>query len=434
MAALVQAEPATTTVAQPVLAWRRLVGRGSIVVIGSAVSNVLSFGFAFVTARLLKPADYATVTACLSLLVVAAVPTVTLQLIAARYASIWSHEAPGRVQALVRWLNRVAILVGAALALGVGAWSGSLAHYLQLSSSAPLMLVAAILFCTFLSPVYRGVLQGHQHFGRFAVATTSEYLVRFVVCVGLLVAGLREGGALGAVLVGAAVSALIGWRLARPRDAARAVAFPLGEVLRWSAPTFLVQAALNVLLFQDTLLAKHFFGAAEAGAYAGLATTARIIVYLSGALSIFLFPIVARSHVTHGQGRLIAHITLGILTVVELVMLALYAVAPATVLRLVVGSQYVATSPYLPQLGVAIAAYALISMLATYLLAVGDRRFWLPLLAAPVAQTLALATYHGSLAAYIGALDVVMLATLGMLLVSYFMPSPRPINLGRLTR
>jgi hypothetical protein len=80
-------------------------------------------------------------------------------------------------------------------------------------------------------------------------------------------------------------------------------------------------------------------------------------------------------------------------------------------LRFAVGEQYVAVSALLAPLAVALAAYAIVNLLVSYLLATTDRAFLVPLLAAPVAEALLFSLFHRSLGDFVHALDAVMLAT-----------------------
>jgi O-antigen/teichoic acid export membrane protein len=415
----------------PSVAWRKLLVGGTVTVVGSLVTNILSFGFSFGTARLLRPEDFATVTAALSLLVIVTIPAATLQFVAARYSAIWGQTEPGRVVELAHHLGRFALGVGITLALCVAALAGPIAGYLQIPSPVPVLIVAGVLACSFVGPVYRGLLQGHHRFGLFALATSSEFATRVLVGIVLVVVGLRESGALLGVMTGAAVAAWLAWWFAgKGWEATSATPVPWRNVMRWAAPTLLVQAALTALLFQDTLLAKHFFSPPNAGAYAGLATTARVLVYASGALTSFLFPVVARTHSNGGRSRLITNITLAILVCVEAALFVIYAFRPDMVMRMVVGSQYAAAQSYLPQIALALAAYGVISVLASYFLAAGSRAFFVPLLAAPLVEGLLMTLFHSNLGEFVHTVDAVMLGALGVLLLVYMAPKTQTLVPG----
>ena len=204
-----------------------------------------------------------------------------------------------------------------------------------------------------------------------------------------------------------------------------AVGLHWAPIVRWSLPTLLVQGALSALLFQDTLLAKHFFSAPDAGTYAGLATTARILAYGAMALATFLFPVVSRLQVTGVKGRIVTHITLGAVAAGEAVMLVVYGFFPAKVLAIVVGSQYSAQSALLPLVAIALASYALLTIIVNYLLASGKRLFWMILLVAPPLEVVLMGRYHTTLHDFILVEDLVILATLSLLLVIYLTSNVR---------
>ncbi|MCL4543451.1 MAG: oligosaccharide flippase family protein [Chloroflexi bacterium] len=412
--------PLRTAAKTASIPWRRLVNGGILIVAGAGGANVLSFLFSYFTAHLLLPADYATVTACLSLFVVVAVPAGTLQLVAAKYAAEWEHE-PGQVAALRAVLVRIALTLGITIGTVVFAVSGRIATFLQISSPLPVWIIAAVLALSFVSPVYRGLLQGFHLFGRFAVSNVVEYLTRVVLAVVLIVGGLKEIGALGAILCGVIAGAALAWWLLREHTrGVQRVAFPQRDLVRAFIPTLLMQFALTAMLFIDTLLAKHFFPPALAGLYAGLATVARILFYLPGALTTFLFPVVARLQHDHAQRRVVSNITLAIVALADLVLLIIYMLFPHEVILVVVGAKYLSDSPYLVLLSVALGAYAVVSLIANYLLATNNRLFVIPLLLAPAAEVLLMTLFHSSLKQFVATLDAVMLSMLVCMLVLYF--------------
>jgi len=125
-------------------------------------------------------------------------------------------------------------------------------------------------------------------------------------------------------------------------------------------------------------------------------------------------------HTHGGQSRLISHLTVGLVALVEVVLVLGFVVAPRFALHLVVGSQYEAVSTYLPAIAVALAAYAVINVLVSYLLATGNRAFLIPLLVAPVAEGLLMTVYHQSLGEFVHTLDAVMLGTLAVMAWIYW--------------
>lgn len=420
-------EAATLQQVTHAIPWRRLLAGGTLTVVGAAASNLLSFLFSFSMARVLRPEEFATLTACMSLLVVAAIPGATLQLVSARYTALWEHRDPARAHSLATQTSRIALALGLGFGAIVLAFAHALAAYLRLQSTMPLLVVAAILLTSFVGPALRGRLQGLHRFGQFATASSIEFAVRAAAGIVLVIAGLREAGALGAILMGSIASAGIAWWFARDANVTgRLATVPWGRVLRWALPAVLVQCSLSVLLYLDTLLAKHYFSPTLAGQYAGLATCARVLVYASGALASFLFPVAARGQ--HGRhGRLVSHLTIGMVLCMELALLGICYADPELVMHAVVGSQYDAVSRYLAPLALALGAYGLLSMIITYLLATAARHFWIPLLAAPLAEGLLMALFHNTLVDYIHAIDAVMLVALAFLACAYFVP-PRGMH------
>ncbi|MCL4541203.1 MAG: oligosaccharide flippase family protein, partial [Chloroflexi bacterium] len=276
--------------ASPHLSLRSLFSGGVALVVGTAAGNILSLVFSLMSARLIAPANYATLTACLSLLVVAAVPAAALQLATASYTAD-PHLSSAQSSGVRRTLLRGGVMFGAGLGVLALLGSAPLGSFLHLPSLIPLWLTAVILGASFIGPVYQGSLQGAHRFAALALVMSSAFAIRVVAAALLLVLGTGEVGALTGVLLGTVGSALLGGILCRSTETVHSdETLPLRELARTLFPTFIMQLSLTSMLFIDTLLSKHFFTPATVGAYAGLATTARILAYLPGALSVLLFP------------------------------------------------------------------------------------------------------------------------------------------------
>lgn len=405
--------------------WHSLFAGGTVVVLGAAASNGLSFLFSFWMARVLRPEDFATLTACMSLLVVVTIPGATLQLINARYTAMWAQTDPSRARAVAARLSQFAVGIGIVLGVAMLLLARPAATYLRLPSPMPLLLVAAILLTSFCGPTLRGRLQGLHRFGAFSVAVTSEYAVRVLVAIVLVAAGLREAGALGGILMGGIATAGAAWWLGRDcRSTGKLAAVPWAEVIRWTIPAILVQCAMSLLLYVDTLLAKHFFSPLVAGEYAGLATTARMLAYASGALGAFVFPIAAQRQ-RHGHGRVVMHAALALVLCMDVAFVIIAYVDPTLLMHLIVGSQYDQVSGYLAPLALALGAYGIVSLLITYMLATATRLFWVPLVAAPILEVLLLSVFHGTLIDFIRSIDAVLLASLAILAYVYCLPMGR---------
>jgi O-antigen/teichoic acid export membrane protein len=367
------------------------------------------------SARLIAPANYATLTACLSLLVVAAVPAAVLQLATASYAAD-PHFSRAHVLGIQRMLLRGGVIFGVILGMLVLLGSAPLGSFLHLPNLTPLWLTAVILGTSFIGPVYQGSLQGAHRFTALAAVTSSSFAIRVVVAAVLLALGMGEVGALAGVLLGTLGSAFLGAMLCRTTETvpSREV-LPLRELARTVLPTFTMQLSLTSMLFIDTLLSKHFFTPAIVGAYAGLATTARVLAYLPGALSVLLFPLVTRLRSNQEQRRFVTRSILAATALAETIPLALCIFAPALVLHIVVGDRYLGAADQLPWLAIGLTAYAFANLLANYLLAMRSRSFLAVLIAFPIILIVSMALFHDSLSMFVHAITIVMIAFLGCL-------------------
>jgi len=186
-----------------------------------------------------------------------------------------------------------AVGTNAFLALGAG-----LLLTLLALGFAPLMPAAAVGTAgafIFLSSTTSGFLQGEQRFMLLGVVRIGDALVKIVAGLLLVIAGLGAAGALGgfgvgALLVAAAGAVLIGREL-RPVPGA----LTLRTLWRSAAGVAVVQALVSALATVDlVLVAVLASDAADAASYQASMILSRVPLFLAGAVSVAVFPLLAR--------------------------------------------------------------------------------------------------------------------------------------------
>ena len=124
------------------------------------------------------------------------------------------------------------------------------------------------------------------------------------------------------------------------------------------------------------------------GLYAALATVAKVVIFLPGAVAVVMVPNAARARHSPEASRRVLRLAALLVLATTLVAAIPAALAPELVVRVMFGSDYVnASDGVLPIVGAG-AGLALLYLLVTYAVAIDDRRWTLLLLAGVVAQIL----------------------------------------------
>jgi O-antigen/teichoic acid export membrane protein len=374
-----------------------LLRNNAIYLTGSVGVGVVGYAFHFVTGRLLGPAPYAIVAAMVSALSLLTLPSIVLQTVAARYASLLL--AGGDLGALRRLVIQLSLvcLVGVLILAGVlVVLAPAAAGYLHVADTRVVYFLAIASAGAVLVAITRGALQGLSRFLLLSLNTLLDMATRLVVAVGLIVAGL---GALGAA-IGIAAGPLLAYAQStvvlrrftrsKPRDA-----LPLADVGRYSLSAIAAAIGITYLLNIDVLLSKHFLSGQQSGLYAAGAVLGRVIYFLGMTVAAVMFPEVTLRHARGEAHFQVVEKSLGLLAILSGGLIATYVVVPGLVIA-PFGLAFAGMGPYLGLFAVAFSLFAVSLLFVNYFLSINSRRFIAPLLAACILETVLIANVHGS--------------------------------------
>jgi O-antigen/teichoic acid export membrane protein len=390
-----------------------------VLLAGTLTSNVLSYAFFAVLSRTLTGDDLGAVGSLVNLSVLASVPALGLQLVAARLVSragSTGPEADDAAGAVIRAVIRASAGLGLATALVLAALSTVLAHVLHLSPVAVLVLAAAMV-PTVLVFAAQGALQGSERFARLAVVLAAAGVAKFAAA--WVVA--RTGGGVGAVVVlfalgwaavaglalallpnGAGRLASLGGpggtgrsRLDRPRHLGRLVAAAV-------VPT----SGLLLLSSLDVLLARHHLAPVASGAYTVGALFEKAAFWGLGFLATLFYPAMAqRSRRRAALGRALA-VTAG----VGAVGVALTAVLGAWLATLVGGPAYAGLGPGLWRFTTLGVCLALVQVIAYAGVAAASTRMGVAMWVAAAVAVALTSAHHADVDAVVDAMLAVTAA------------------------
>ena len=184
----------------------------------------------------------------------------------------------------------------------------------------------------------------------------------------------------------AAVSLVLLIPLARLLPHSDRGAHPLRDLfVRAGAP---VAALALVAWMQDgnVIIVKHIATGRQAGSWAAAAVAAKAIMWIAVGLSLYIVPEVARRARLRERPAGVLTSALGLIAVVGIPMVLVYAVAGREILRIAFGHKFVSAAGALPWLGLAMCCLACTYLAVQYHLALHRWRFIGVLVVAAVAQ------------------------------------------------
>jgi O-antigen/teichoic acid export membrane protein len=375
---------------------------GSTILFASLVGSIANYFFQFFMSRKLSVEDFGIMNTLFSLFVITGIPGAVILVVMAKYTS--KHKALEQESELHHFylIALKLVALGAAILFSIYViFSTHISDYLKIDSNILVIILAGMLFITFLKTVNLGIIQGLQMFGLLGAVGALGGILRLLFGIGFIYMGLKLIGAICAPLVAGFIVLIITYYPLRSffkRDHIKTVLLNRKEILSYSVPVLLSAMCLMVFSNIDIILIKHYFTPDEAGQYAAGAILGRIIFQFPGAIVIAFFPIVAEAHTLNknvmpllSKGLIFTAILSGVGTI-------LYMVIPEFIVSSLFGSKFIQTAPLLKLFGFAMLPMALLNILINFNLARHRTNFVYTLVIGSIAEIVLICLIHDSLA------------------------------------
>lgn len=340
---------------------------------GSMSLSVINYLYYPVLGRLLPLGAFGEVQVLLSLFLQASIYLGAVSLVAVNI----SANAPDDItrSRTIHELEKLSFLVMLSLGVVAMVLVAPLQAFLKFDSPLPFLgLIIAVVLGVPIA-LRNAYLQGRQDFAGLSIGGIIAASGKLAFSTLLVVAGFMTLGAIGGIILSELVAFVYIARRARARGLQYLVV-SLRERLRLDAlrPELkyglivLIISLITTFLFSgDIIVAKHYFSAAEAGAYAGVATVARIIFFATGSIAGVLL-----SSVKLGQtaaNHLVLKRSLLLMLAIGGSAAALFALFPTQIIGTLMGARFLPEASLLPRLGLAMLLISTVNLFFYYLLA-----------------------------------------------------------------
>lgn len=375
----------------------------ALVFAATMATNVFNYFFNFALSRRLGVEGFATLSSLVSFLMILSIPTAVLSLIVVKYTAVYHAANDGQrvrrlSQALFRWTG-----VGAGVLFAVGALlRGYIANFLHISDDAAILLCLGIISVGVMTPSVRSVLQGEQDFFRFSTSTLLEALLKLIFAVALVYAGFGVAGAMLGWIVGTACALIYTvWAVFRKHGTAVKEPVRLGLDLRrlvqTTAGVALATGILTFISFMDVLLVKHYFDAHQAGLYAAVNLTGKVVLFLVAFVPAVVLP-KAVAKTAGGQNPTPLLRQAGAITLLMSgAALAAFGLFPSEIVRVLAGRDFLNAAPYVLQYDAAMCLLAFVTLLVNYGIGIHRFSFLYALGGVLICEVAAVAVYHRTL-------------------------------------
>ncbi|OIJ24443.1 lipopolysaccharide biosynthesis protein [Nocardioides luteus] len=250
------------------------------------VTNVATYGFQIIAARILGPGQYGGVASMMSLLLVVGVVQLGMQATASRRVTDTPGEERAIERTVLRATYRAAIVVGVVmLAASPLVWRG-----LRLDSIYPALLVAVCAVPLTIMGGQAGVLQGERRWLGLAMVYLALGIPRVLVATAAMWVRPTEGAAMAGVALAQFAPAVVGWWVLRRRTSSAEEPGPIKPVVVEMLHGSFALLAFFALSNVDILIARNVLSDHVSGLYAGGLILTKAVLFLPQFVVIIAFP------------------------------------------------------------------------------------------------------------------------------------------------
>ncbi len=390
---------------------------------GSMVVAVLNYIYYPVLGRLLSIRDFGEVQTLVSIFLQS---TILFNVMGLVTVNVVANRGKKKVKDhIIFELEKLSLIASAVALVTTIILARQLQSFFHFSSFWPFILLSLALMTSVPLTFRQFYLRGRLRFGSSAWSAIWAAGAKLVLSALLVYLGFRSGGAILGIMLAQLVA------LIYTADRARKAGFLRSENAhksRWldlkaikpelvyGLLVLLVTLIITLQFSLDIIVVKHYFNADIAGLYAGITTIARIIYFVTGSIGIVLMSSVKLDDQLH-QNRAILGRSFGLLLALGLPALLLFSLAPDLIIKILLGSKYLAYSSLLPRLGLVMFIISAVGLLLNYYLALRRYGVAIPAVLGAIITYVFILLRHASLVAVINGLfwgSICMLAMVGV--------------------
>jgi O-antigen/teichoic acid export membrane protein len=399
--------------------------------VGSVAVGVLNYLYYPIMGRMLSPAAFGEVQTLISLFLQVTIFLMVLGLVTINIVA--NYSSPEKRDAVVLEFEHLALFASIALLVLTVIFQNQLKHFLQFDESWPFILLMLALVAS-VPFTFRGAfLRGKQKFGLASLVNVIGAASKILFSVVLVAVGAGTSGAIGGLVAAQATACAFaaGWArkhgLVRPKGQTL-LRLPnialLKPELRYGLLVLIGSLLVTLQYSIDIVVVKHYFDPHTAGLYAGMASVARIVFFLTASVALVLMPMV-KIHAPARTNHALLFKSLALLGIAGIPVLAIFIIAPERMVTALMGNGYASVSYLLPQLSVTIFTVSALNLIVSYYLAL--RRYAVaPIIIIGAVVTYALLlTRHDTLSAIVNDLLIGSITMLSLILVSTRILNPR---------
>lgn len=379
-------------------------------------ANVINYVFQIVMGRLFNVAEYGELNSLFAIFTLVSLPMNALTLVVAKYVTSYTARGlQGQALGFIKKFFFYILFISVVLVVLGSTISPWLAGFIRTEDTVAIVFLFIVAGMATSTAIVTGSLQGLQKFFDYGLVNIINPLIKLVGSIFLVLLGLKINGVLGAMLMGNFVLLFLGYFILKKHFRSVQIAkveIDKKDIFKYCLSSLCVNCGISYFTNIDVIIVKHYFPEIEAGLYSSSAVLAKMILYVSTAIIVALFPMVVETDNTGKRAGMIlkkAFIYGGGLSVFAAIMLILLAKPMIIILY---GNTYLDAVKYIVPLSLMIVMLSMVSILANYALALQKiKTLCISFFAAAIFSLIGIMFFNGAVT------DIIIILTVALIFI-----------------
>ena len=395
------------------LASDKLFFNGAMIFFFVMAGNFFNYLFQIAMSRSLSVSDYGTLNSLLSLLVITSVPAGALTAFSAK--NISHNLAGGDILGVRKFIKYALVRTFLYDCLFLAVFIISiplLMKFMKIDSYFYYIITGLAIFLIFPFSLLMGSFQGSRMYLFLGLFSSLSSIIKFILAVALVYAGLNIIGALFSVavsplLIMAAAAIVLFLYLKNKQDETgkkqKHINNDKTKENGLKTGSFYFLSLFCILLFFtfytniDLIAVKHFFPAYKTGIYSVADILGKIILYFPSAIVLVMFPEVSHAHATNNKTKHILLKTVFMTFLMCSILEIFYIFFPDKIVSFLMGAKYITSASFLTLYGLSMFPFAFINIFINYFMAVNNSKILIYMFLFSVIEILLFYLFHYSL-------------------------------------
>lgn len=344
----------------------------AIFLFGALAIGGLNYLYYPIMGRMLHTGSFGEVQALFSLFAQITIFLNVLSLLTVNIVVNYSDQA--RRNRVILELEKLSVGISAVLLIATVLAGTALRDFFNFTSPIPFLMLSLVVLISTPLTFRTGFLRGQKRFGLVVLAGVLSSIFDIIFSVILVWAGQGTSGAILGLALAQIVACGFAIYAARKHGFTESLRknfwrFPdlklILPELKYAGLVFVGSLAITGLYSIDTIAVKHYFDAETAGLYAGIATIARIIFFLTASIAQVLLPSVKLTHDSKQNQHVLLKSFVMLVSIGGIGLIG-FSVLSEFAIKLLMGNAYLPYASLLPRLSLVVFIISLLNLFILY--------------------------------------------------------------------